>query len=72
MKDGSTPTLAGLQQQIDNWKLVTNLQRGEEYRVDLIIPSPPRWTDITPAFAAQIYDVPKSSLLHASHSDKHI
>ena len=70
MKDGSTPILAGLQQQIDNWRLVTYLQRRDEYRSELIIPRPPRWTDITPALAAQIYDVPKSSLLHVFNSVK--
>ena len=68
MKDGSTPILAGLQQQIDNSRLVTYLQRRDEYRAELIIPRPPRWTDTTPVLAAQIYNVPNSSLLHASHS----
>ena len=70
IKDGSTPILAGLQQQIDNWRLVTYLQRRDEYRAELIIPRPPRRTDTTPALAAQIYDVPESALLHASHSVK--
>ena len=34
MNDGTTPLLAGLQQQIDNWRLVTYLQgeTGEELR----------------------------------------
>ena len=40
MKDESTPILAGLQQQIDNWRLVTYLQRRDDYGVELIIPRP--------------------------------
>ena len=40
MKGGSTPILAGLQQQIDNWRLVTYLRRRDEYRAELIIPIP--------------------------------
>ena len=70
MKDGSTQLLAGLQQQIGNWRLVTYLHRREENRAELIIPRPPRWTNTTPVLAAQIYDVHNSSLLHASHSIK--
>ena len=70
MKGGSTPILAGLQQQIDNWRLMTYLQRRDECRDELLIPRPPKWTDTTPALAAQIYDVPNSSLLNASHSVK--
>ena len=57
MKDGSTPILAGLHQQIGNWRPVTYLQGRYKYRAELIIPRPPRWTDTTPALAAQIYDV---------------
>ena len=41
MKDGTTPILAGLKQQIDNWKLGTHLQKR----------------DRSPALAAQLYDV---------------
>ena len=70
MKDEPTLILAGLHQQIDNWRLVAYLKKREEYRAELIIPRPPRWTDITPALAAQIYSLPNSSLLHASHSVK--
>ena len=51
MKVGSTPILAELQQQIDNWSLMRYLQRRDEYRAELIIARPP--------VAAQIYDVPK-------------
>ena len=68
IKDGSIPILAGLQQQIDNWRLVTYLRRRDEYRTQLIIPRLPRWTDTTLALAAKKYDVHCSSLLHASHS----
>ena len=67
MKDGSTPILAGLKQQIVNWRLVTNLQRRDEYRAELLSLRPTRWTDTTLALAAQIYDVPNCSLLQASH-----
>ena len=52
MDDGSTPILAGLQQQIDNWRLVTYLQRRDEYKAEIIILRPPRWTDTTPSLAA--------------------
>ena len=70
MKDGSTPILASFQQQIDNWRLVTYLQKRDDYRAKLAIPRPPRWTDTTPALAAQIYDVHKSSLPQAPHKAK--
>ena len=70
MKDGYIPILAGLQQQIDNWRLVTYQQRKDEYRAELLIPRPPRWKDTTPALAAKIYDIPNYSLLQASHSVK--
>ena len=70
MKDGFTPILAGLPQQIDNWRLVTCLQRRDEYRAEVIMPRPSRWTNTTPALVAQIYDIPNSTLLHASHSVK--
>ena len=57
IKDGTTPTLAGLKQQIVNWRLVTCLQN--EHRSELAKPRPPRWKDTTPALAAkiEIYDV---------------
>ena len=45
MKDGSTPILADIQQQIDNWRLVTYLQKRVGYRAKLAIPKPLRWTD---------------------------
>ena len=70
MNDGTTTILAGLQQQIDSWRLVTHLQAKDRLRAVLVIPKPPRWTDTTPALAAQVYEVHKSSLLHALHSIK--
>ena len=42
MKDGTTPILAGIQQQIDYWRLITYLQKRDEYRAKLAIPQPPR------------------------------
>ena len=67
MKNGTTPILAGIQQQIDNWRLVNYLLKRDEYRAQLAIPRPPRWKATTPALAAQIYDVHKSTLTQASH-----
>ena len=62
MKDGSTHILVGILKQIDNWRLITHLQTRDDYRAKLVIPRPPRWTNTTPAQAAQTYDVQKSSL----------
>ena len=59
MKDRTTPILAGIQQEIENWRLITSLEKRGEYRAKLAIPRPPRWTDTTPALAPQIYDVHK-------------
>ena len=70
MKDGTTSISAGIQQQIDNWRLITYLQKRDEYRAKLAILSPPRWTDMTPSLAAQIYDDHKSSLPKVSHKSK--
>ena len=70
MKDGITSILAGLQHQIDNWRLVTYPPKRDEYRAKLAIPRPPRWTDTTPALAAQVNDVHKSSLPQASYRVK--
>ena len=70
LKDGTTPLLAGLQQQSDNWRLVTYLQKRDDYRAELAIPRPPRWTDTAPALAAQVYDVHKSYLPQASRKVK--
>ena len=70
MKDKTTPILAGLQHQIDNWRPVTYLQKKGVYRAELAIPRPPRWTETTPVLAAQIYDVLKSSQPQASHKVK--
>ena len=42
MKDGTTFILAGLQQQMDNWRLVTYLQDRDMFRAALTIPRPPR------------------------------
>ena len=47
MKDGTTPILAGIQQQIDNWRLINYILKRDEYRAKLAIPRPPRWTDTT-------------------------
>ena len=68
MKDGTTPISAGLQQKIDNWRLDKYLQKRDEYRAELAIPRPPRWTDTTPALAAQVYDIHKSSY-HRHHAE---
>ena len=70
MRDGTTLILVGIQQQIDNWRLVIYLQKRDEYRVKLTIPRPPRWTDTTSALAAQIYDVHKPTLPQVSHKTK--
>ena len=40
MKYGTTPILAGIQEQIDNWRLITYLQKRDEYRAKLAIPTP--------------------------------
>ena len=72
MKEGSTPILSGFQQQIDNWRLVTYLQRRVEYRSELIIPRSPRWTDTTPALAAQIRRPQIYTLTCISQSQTHI
>ena len=50
--------------------MVTYLQNRDDYRAELAIPRPPRWTDTTPALAAQVYDVHKASLSQASHKVK--
>ena len=70
MKDSSTPILAGLQNHIGSWRLVTYLQERDEHRIGLAIPRTPRWMDTTLAMAAEVYGIHKSSLLHASHSLK--
>ena len=40
MKDGTTPILAGMKQQIDNWRLMTYLLKRDEYKAKLAIPGP--------------------------------
>ena len=40
MKDGTNPILAGIQHQIDNWRLTTYLQKRDDYRTELAIPRP--------------------------------
>ena len=70
MNDGTIPILEGLQHQIDNWRLVTDLQKRDEYRAELAIPRAPRWTDTIPALAAQVYVVHKLSLPQESHKLK--
>ena len=69
-KNGTTPNLAGLQHDIDNWRLRTYMTERDEFRADLAISRPPRWTDTTPALAAQIHDVKKSTLTQASFKVK--
>ena len=62
MKGGKTPIQVSLHQRIDNLRLVKYLQTRDEYRAELVIPKPLRWTDTAPAQAAQVYDLNKFSL----------
>ena len=70
MKNGTTPILAGIQQQIYNWRLVIYLQKRDDYRANLAIPRSQRWTETTTALATQVYGVYMSSLPQASHKVK--
>ena len=71
MKDGTTFILVRIQQQFDKLRLVTYLLK-RQYRDKLAIPRAQRWTDTTPALAAKVYDIHKSSLPQASHKVKMI
>ena len=71
IKDGTTPILAGLQLRIDNWKLVTYLQKSDVYRDELTIPRPPRLTDTTPSLAAQVYTTNHRYCRHHTQSNCH-
>ena len=42
MKDGTTPILAGIQQQIEDWRLVTYLLKRDENKAKLAIHRLPR------------------------------
>ena len=42
MKEETNPVLAGLQYQIDILRLVTYLQKRDDYRAELAIPRTPR------------------------------
>ena len=54
MKEGGTTTiLAGIQQQIDIWRLIAYLERRDKNKAQLVIPRPPRWPDTITALAAQ-------------------
>ena len=67
MKDGTTPILVGIQQQIDNWRLITYLQKRDEYRAKLAIPRAPSWTDTIPALVAHRYGTHNSSIAQLSY-----
>ena len=71
-KNGTNPILVRLQRQIDSSRIAAYLQERDGHREALTIPRLPRWTNMTPALAAQVYNVHvhKSLLLNASHSVK--
>ena len=42
MKDGTNSIPAGIQHQIDTWRLTTYLQKRDDYRTELAIPRTPK------------------------------
>ena len=63
-----SPTLGGIQQDIEEQRLRTYTEQRDQYRATAPTPRPPKWTGVTPLFAAAVFQQSKASIRSAAHN----